>query len=512
MPMKILRNKPGYINTVNTVSETSRSGDVITQRKVINSILGRSGNGKGSQHAGSLPGDLKTGAENISGIDMTDVRVHYNSEIPSHIDALAYTAGEDIYLGPDQEKHLPHETWHVVQQKQRRVDGGVQAMGRRINTDIGLETEADRIGGILRDNGRKRENGELTKLKSNDRTQRKAVSTHYGSFDFKIYDFHDDAKNQSKSLGTEIHFMPNSNVTTTKVGLLQATRLTYGKKHILHDPNSASKMSTTTKSKGTSKSKDVGWAIDRGFDYVNPLFATEKKPAVGKKGTRLEHFDTYSDEKLINVGEHGVKKGKTWTPAKLMDAPTVHDDEVIANKANKKNKITPSTLEIETVAMGLSVGNIPKSRYYSSVKWGWTIDAAGKLTKITPSKVDPKTKKSGISEGFQGAINAWNKGRTKGKWITKGKTYVYQNFEGQSATYIKGSQEVTPVYTKGVKYKGKNVGDPDTKFVKGVGYIKVQYLETSFNGILKKNVTGYVKVSDIKDDGSGDKVLKLPVP
>lgn len=32
-----------------------------------------------------------------------------------------YSQGTDIHIGPGQEKHLPHEAWHVVQQKQGRV-------------------------------------------------------------------------------------------------------------------------------------------------------------------------------------------------------------------------------------------------------------------------------------------------------------------------------------------------------------------------------------------------------
>jgi hypothetical protein len=47
--------------------------------------------------------------------------VHYNSSKPAQLNAFAYAQGNDIYLGPDQEQHLPHEAFHVVQQKQGRV-------------------------------------------------------------------------------------------------------------------------------------------------------------------------------------------------------------------------------------------------------------------------------------------------------------------------------------------------------------------------------------------------------
>jgi hypothetical protein len=77
---------------------------------------------------------------------MSDVRVHANSEKPARLNALAYTQGNQIHLGPGQERHLPHEAWHVVQQKQGRVRATGQTLGVNINDDTRLEREADRVG------------------------------------------------------------------------------------------------------------------------------------------------------------------------------------------------------------------------------------------------------------------------------------------------------------------------------------------------------------------------------
>ena len=77
---------------------------------------------------------------------MDDVKVHYNSPKPSHINALAYTQGNEIHLSPGQEKYLPHESWHVVQQKQQRVSGNMQITGLSVNNDPHLEQEADMMG------------------------------------------------------------------------------------------------------------------------------------------------------------------------------------------------------------------------------------------------------------------------------------------------------------------------------------------------------------------------------
>jgi Domain of unknown function (DUF4157) len=60
--------------------------------------------------------NLKAGIENLSGMSMDAVKVHYNSDKPAQLNALAYTQGTDIHVGPGQEQHVPHEAWHVVQQ------------------------------------------------------------------------------------------------------------------------------------------------------------------------------------------------------------------------------------------------------------------------------------------------------------------------------------------------------------------------------------------------------------
>lgn len=77
---------------------------------------------------------------------MSGVRLHRNSPEPARIQAAAYTRGSDIYLGPGQEQHLPHEAWHVVQQAQGRVPTTGSVGGMALNDDVGLEREADRMG------------------------------------------------------------------------------------------------------------------------------------------------------------------------------------------------------------------------------------------------------------------------------------------------------------------------------------------------------------------------------
>ena len=84
-----------------------------------------------------LPDNLKSGVENLSGFDMSGVKVHYDSPKPAQRNAAAYTQGTDIHLAPGQERHLPHEAWHVVQQMQGRVKPTINNNGR----DIGLSKD-----------------------------------------------------------------------------------------------------------------------------------------------------------------------------------------------------------------------------------------------------------------------------------------------------------------------------------------------------------------------------------
>ena len=93
-----------------------------------------------------MPDNLKAGIESLSGFSMDDVRVHYNSSKPATVQALAYTQGTDIHVAPGQEKHLPHEAWHVAQQMAGRVSPTTNINGMPVNDNTALEHEADVMG------------------------------------------------------------------------------------------------------------------------------------------------------------------------------------------------------------------------------------------------------------------------------------------------------------------------------------------------------------------------------
>ncbi|WP_343602821.1 DUF4157 domain-containing protein [Roseateles sp.] len=131
-----------------TQAAIDQSPRMLAQRRAIESITGVALRPAGAQQGNrnGPPGQLKASLESLSGMDMSAVRVHRNSDKPAQLNALAYAQGNEIHLGPQQEKHLPHEAWHVVQQKQGRVKKTVQLGGRGVNDEGRLETDADVMG------------------------------------------------------------------------------------------------------------------------------------------------------------------------------------------------------------------------------------------------------------------------------------------------------------------------------------------------------------------------------
>lgn len=90
-----------------------------------------------------IPEELKARVENRSGFSLDDVKVHYNSDKPGKVGALAYTQGSQVYIGQGQEHNLAHELGHVIQQKEGRVRATGTVNGQSLNDDISLEREAD---------------------------------------------------------------------------------------------------------------------------------------------------------------------------------------------------------------------------------------------------------------------------------------------------------------------------------------------------------------------------------
>lgn len=103
---------------------------------------GRQGT-KATSGTTGIPGAVQAKFEVASGMSFEDVRVHYNSPRPAQLGAYAYTQGNQVYIGPGQERHLEHELGHVVQQKQGLVKAEGYLNGLPVNRDPKLERAAD---------------------------------------------------------------------------------------------------------------------------------------------------------------------------------------------------------------------------------------------------------------------------------------------------------------------------------------------------------------------------------
>ncbi len=141
--LQAYRNRTAQLASLTDEDNQTLQGKFVTQLQggtEENSLQQKTENRTG------LPDRLKAGVENLSGYSLDGVKVHYNSSRPAQLQALAYTQGTDIHIGPGQERYLGHEAWHVVQQMQGRVQPTMQLQGLAVNDNEDLEREADVMG------------------------------------------------------------------------------------------------------------------------------------------------------------------------------------------------------------------------------------------------------------------------------------------------------------------------------------------------------------------------------
>jgi len=142
-----LANSSMRVKQLKTLHDMSNNSLIVQQATQLQAISDSNQIIQQKENNTGLPDGLKSGIESLSGYSMDDVKVHHNSDKPAQLSAHAYAQGSNIHLGSGQEKHLPHEAWHVVQQKQGRVKETTQMHGSmKINDDSALEREADVMG------------------------------------------------------------------------------------------------------------------------------------------------------------------------------------------------------------------------------------------------------------------------------------------------------------------------------------------------------------------------------
>lgn len=122
-----------------------QSPRMVEQRCSLQALFGPDDAARAPNRTG-MPSQLKASIESLSGVDLSDVRVHRNSLAPTRMGAMASARGYEIHLAHGQEAQLPHEAWHVVQQAQGRVEPTMTVQGVEVNDDRALEQEADVMG------------------------------------------------------------------------------------------------------------------------------------------------------------------------------------------------------------------------------------------------------------------------------------------------------------------------------------------------------------------------------
>lgn len=403
-----------------------------------------------------LPDDLKAAIESASGLSLDAVRVHYNSDKPAQIGAYAYADYPNIYVAPGQEKHLPEEAWHIVQQMQGKTKATEKVNNTAIDGNNSREKEAKTKGNKALKTTPKTPQKLQTKKAKGGVVQRSKVEkkSHYGTFSVESSDYKFIESN--KRLNLDLTFEPTANADATKVGLVQTIKKRKSGNHDPIDPNLASKTTTD------------GANIDQLSGNRNPLYATgSTEPNTDKD--KLEAYSTPD-------GQHALKGNSGWTQnANIKDKPTIQ-----GNKNSKK--------EFETSAIALE-GN-DKGEYYGSVKWGWEKDGSGTLKKIAFDLVS----KGVPSKNFMEAAEKWNSTKTRGTLVVK---------NNNTKAYSLGLEELFTLSKDDELSQQKTMGSNAKSYV----WAKVTKATKASN----KDKEGLFEVDQLKDKGDGKNTVKLPI-
>ncbi|MEE7625345.1 DUF4157 domain-containing protein [Methylobacter sp. Wu8] len=378
-----------------------------------------------------LPDKLKVGIENLSGLSMNDVRVHYNSSKPAQLQALAYTQGTDIHVGPGQERHLPHETWHVVQQAQGRVQPTMQMKGEvPVNDDRSLEHEADVMGekavqmlGKMHDakpdtvgsNAAHAENGGYRSpalqmrsnlsISSTTKPVIQLLKTWGGDWDTEKYEkIVPGVAGGARGAEIALKFTPGDNVDAELIGLTQTARaIKNNTAWYIGDATRASHGIDSANAQvinPLTKETDEGTHIDRIAPRNNPIYGSTSLAA----GSTLKDtpMDNNATANPINLGVNATYQlGFHYTSAGALK----HKDAKMYDKPVQPNVDKGSANIFEVTALGLKGTQI--GTYFGSVKWGWKTDSAGKQDLIPLQVVS-----QGVpSSSFMKAASLWNAGK-----------------------------------------------------------------------------------------------------
>jgi hypothetical protein len=435
------------------------------------------------QNKVGLPYYLKSGVEILSGMAMDDVRVQYDSLRPIQLQAWAYTQGTNIYLGPGQEKHLPHEAWHVVQQKQGRVKSThIQATVSSINDDLDLEAEADHMGAkVLKSDflkGIRINTPPIAQSVQHEAIQHKKVPMDFGEFETTQFEEAND-----RGVKIKLEFKPNeSKVDARKIALSQSVKaIKETGAAYATTPNIANRIVPSGK-------PGAGYAIDAPGSTNNPIYYDTKYLATPEelKDTPLSGNNPANPAQLgVNTNyilgycykEKPTDTNKKKQSAALYDMP----------QGRKKKG---AGMQFETAAFAIEGSD--KDKYYGSVKWGYKID--GTDASLTVTKMDITGASRGTpTANFIEAAKLWNVAKTQG---------TLKVIADPAAVY-KMDLSTTETLAKGTTLK-----QLDTIGGGSEPMIQAEVLNSDGTGSGKRI---YINVPDVKDMGDGSPNKKLPV-
>ena len=326
-----------------------------------------------SPHGAGMPDRLKAGIEWLSGMDLSDVRVHANSARPARLNALAYAHGNDIHLAPGQERNLPHEAWHMVQQRQGRVRETMRGKGVKLNDDAALEKEAEAMGAKAARTGRggQRSRSGLATSNAPDGRRGFRPSTavvqrvlypvaNVGMFD---YDMRPAVSNdqmygeQKYGMVGAIDFMPDDAIDDTdEIALVQ----------IVRNARDAALGEDQAQRSHTGFVTDVP---DEQLQAGEAGLAYAAGPSlVVKKLHQSEYLDPDHqafDAKRVARGRHGYKRKGDKREATLYDQPSTTQ--------------TPNRWDFQTVARDMQ-----HRRDLATLNWGFEVSAKNTVNESKP--------------------------------------------------------------------------------------------------------------------------------
>jgi Domain of unknown function (DUF4157) len=379
-------------------------------------FIDRSATQEPSPNRTGMPDSLKSGIEALSGMDMSDVRVHADSHKPGQFEALAYAQGNDIHLAPGQKHNLPHEVWHVVQQRQGRVQPTMQIAGMQVSDDPHLEREADVMGARAMQNTGGERPATLQRAAGALRgshlpLQRTNVNVAAGEFEDQTY-----TANNGFDKGADfvIRFVPRADLGNDgdTISLVQTVKDTTK----LVNPNTGANVTpvATTSLLHTRKlsSTDAGVSAAERGTGIDQEVLDDNADAAEKRVVNLD--PRYTEKRMDASGalntagrtrhpysvRSAIKSSSGWTNAVLNDAPAVSTRFKPSGSQVQVQHTLTGGMDFEVTALHNNTGN-----YLGSAKWGWRMNGPTVVLNPTALTLGDAAE---ASDTFMKAAKKWN--------------------------------------------------------------------------------------------------------